>query len=110
MNLYAQYLKERENKELIEKEFGFCIYEMAKPFMYIADVFVSKENRKKGHAADFVEEIKQIAKEAGCKHIITGFCLKANNWKISKRVIQKLGFEFFRKDKTNKIIYTIMEI
>jgi len=110
MNLYAEYIKERENKDLIEKDYGFCTYEILGQYVYLADVYVSKDERQKGLCKDLVEEVVRIGKENGCKHILTSFCLKATNWEISKKVIKQCGFKFHRKDKVNKIIYTIMEI
>ncbi len=110
MNLYAEYLKERENKELLEKEFGFCVYEILGQYMYLSDVYVTKDNRKKGLCKKLVDEVVSIGKEKNCKYILTSFCLKANNWEISRKVIRQCGFKFYRKDKNNKMIYTIMEI
>lgn len=110
MNLYAQYLKEREGKEVIEKGTGFCIYEIHSPHVYISDVFVQKEYRNFGIASSLIEEVVQKAKKENCKYALTSFCLKANGWNISRKVMKKLGFKFYRKDKNTKMIYTIMEI
>ena len=110
MKLYAEYLLEREGKHLIEKDYGFCVYEIMDEYAYIAEIYILKDKRKKGLGKEFVKEVEEIAKEEGCKYLLSSFCLNANNWDISRKALKATGFKYFSKNKNNKMIYVMMEI
>lgn len=110
MSLFTDYLKEREGKEVIEKDFGFCVYKVNKDHTYLQDVYIVPEFRKSGKGRSFVDKMEEIAKENGHSVVITSFCLNANNWMQSKMSIQKCGFKYYAKDKVNKMIYCIKEL
>jgi GNAT superfamily N-acetyltransferase len=93
MNLYFEYIKEREGTEGIQFNDGFITYRIVDDECYIADMFVKKESRQSGIASKMISKIEEIAKEKNCKSI------SANIWatdKGNRRTLSgalKLGFE-----------------
>lgn len=110
MSMFYDYLQERENAVVIEDGFGFAVYKINNDHLYLQDVYIRPEERSKGHAKNYVKLVEEIAKDNEKNILITSFCLNANNWFASKKVVQKCGFKYFAKDKQNKIIYCIKEI
>jgi predicted GNAT family acetyltransferase len=67
MSLYAEYLKEKTNDEIIESEDAFATYRfLNEKQVYIVDVYVKPHLRKQGIAFKMAEKIIEIAKAKGC--------------------------------------------
>jgi predicted GNAT family acetyltransferase len=74
-SLYAQYLKEREDKEILENEFGFVTYKFLNATeCYIHDIFVIPEMRESGLAMQMKQDVIDIAKSKGCQTLIGSVC------------------------------------
>lgn len=69
MSLYGEFLKERENKEIIETEKGFITFSINGDECYIENIYVIKSERKTGLAIEFQAQVAVIAKERGCKFL-----------------------------------------
>lgn len=69
MSLYAEYLAERTNKEIVESNQGFATYSFTEQGVYIEDIYVKPEYRKSGIAAEMANQIVGIAKERGMKKV-----------------------------------------
>lgn len=68
-SLFGKYIKERNNKEIIENEKGFMTYYFVDDACYIEDVYVLPEYRRSRLCVNFGEEVEKIAKEKGCKKL-----------------------------------------
>ena len=102
--LYAEYIKERENLELIQSEYGFISYRFEKDHLFIANIFVTKDKRKSGEAKKLVEELYTINNK---NKIICAVCTEANNWQESKRFIEYMGYRELYREYT--LIFMIKE-
>lgn len=71
MSLFAEYLKEREGKEVLETEVGFAIYSFNGTECYLSDIFVRAGLRRSGAATELADEVSERARIAGCK-ILSG--------------------------------------
>lgn len=93
-NLYAEYLKERENVIHHRKgDLGFADYSINGEECYISNIYVVPEAREQRIAAQMADEIEAIAKEAGCK-FLTGTVFKnSNGITVSVKAMLKVGFE-----------------
>jgi predicted GNAT family acetyltransferase len=69
-SLFAQYKKEREGIEIIEKEHGFATYYPMEGYMYIEDIYVVPEKRHTGLASKMADEVAEIAKSAGYSKLL----------------------------------------
>lgn len=108
-SLYAQYIAERENKNIIETDYGFATYRFNKDkSVYIEEVYVKPEFRKQGYASLFVNEIVERSHEQGCNLVITTACPSANNSTDSVKAILAYGFKI--KSSINDLIIFELEL
>lgn len=108
MSLYANYVKEREGKEILESEHGFATYQIAGPECYIKDIYIVPEMRTSGLAGKMADEIAVIAKEKGCKFLSGSVCPTANESTTSLRVLLSYGFKL-AKSEVN-LIWMVKEL
>lgn len=90
-SLYAQYVKERENLEMIENEHGFLTYRLENDRLFISDIFVTKDKRKSNIAAEMIDRMYQHALEMGIKEAYAHADLNTLNWKDSVDFMEKCG-------------------
>lgn len=110
MNLYKEYIKERENKEIIVIDQGFVTFEIVKPYIYLCDMYVRKEDRQLGYA-DILEGAVMLAgKTNDCDEILTSASLDADDFSMNKHVIRKRKYKFFKLDKPTKMVYFSKEL
>lgn len=108
MSLYAQYINERENKQILETEQGFATYSFTKDGVYIEDIFVSKDYRHNNVASQLADQIIEIAKQKGCTKVFGSVVPSANNSTISLKVLLSYGFKL--NSSTNNFILMSKEI
>lgn len=109
-DMFVEYINEREGKEVLVEDFGFCTYEMYNEYFYLCDVYIKKERRGDRLSEYFVNKGKEIAKKNNCTIMLSSFSLKDPGWKKSRHILRRLGFKFFNKNKPNKMIYVSKEI
>jgi GNAT superfamily N-acetyltransferase len=107
-SLYAQYIKEREDFEIIETDKGFATYKIFGEECYLRDIYVSPENRRSHVGLHFLEGIEEKAREAGCKYI-AGTVSQISNGKTDSLIaILKAGFKLH--SSTNEKIVLVKEL
>jgi len=102
MSLYADYIKQREGKEIVETDIGFATYTIVKDGMYIEDIFVSSDHRHSGEAARMADQIADIAREKGLKKLFGSVVPTANHSTTSLKVLIAYGFRL--SSSTNNFI------
>ena len=109
-SLYSQYILEREGKEIIEDEEGFATYCDCEdgPGIYIADVFVTKNARKKNKAHSYFNQIEEIARGKDKTFLRTTVESALPGWEISLKALLCNNFNIKRRDGT--FIYLEREI
>ncbi len=65
MSLYAEYLKERGIKQIIESDVAFCTFFCLQDGVYIEDIYVKPDYRKSNIASDMADQVAVIAKQKG---------------------------------------------
>ena len=103
--LYAEYLKERQEAEILENESGFIIYKLTDGECFIIDMFIRPEIRGLGEGHSLVKNLKQIAIASGCKAITANIHLADKN--ANKTLLAGLhtGFKVVRADQNILLIY-----
>ena len=91
-SLYAQYLKERESKEILEDETGFATYTFVQDGVYIENIYTHPDYRQSGVASKFADKIAEIAKAKGYKKMYGSVVPTANNSTASLKVLLAYGF------------------
>jgi ribosomal protein S18 acetylase RimI-like enzyme len=67
--MYADYIREREGKEVLETDKGFAVYSFEGPYCYIQDIYVKPDFRRSRAAWEMGETISSLAKAKGCKYL-----------------------------------------
>jgi predicted GNAT family acetyltransferase len=107
-SLFAQYIREREGKEIVETENGFATFFYTGEYCYIEDIYVKPELRKSGLASELANQISEIAKNKGVKKLLGSVSPKATGADASMRVLLAYGFKLLSSDKD--LIYFEKEI
>jgi GNAT superfamily N-acetyltransferase len=110
MELYRKYLQERESKNIIYDDKSFIVYEINPPYVFLKEIYVIPEERKKGITDQLEQKLISLAKEDGCEIIVTSLSFKDNNWQRSKRVIRLRNYKLLRIDKPTRMAYFWKEI
>lgn len=108
MSLYADYIKERENKETVESELGFATYSFIKDGAYIVDIYVKPEYRKSHVASDLANQVTEIAKKKGLKKLFGSVVPSANGSTASLKALFSYGFKLV--NSANDFIWLEKEI
>lgn len=71
-SLYGQYIKEREDTDIIETDDGFATYSIfpENNTCYVRDIYIKPEARRSGHASQIVDKIAEIAKQNYCTELL----------------------------------------
>lgn len=95
MSLYADYLTERTNDQILESESGFATFRFLDncKTVYIVDIYVVPGAREKGFAASMAEQIEKIAKEKGCADMIGTVMPSAKGSTLSLKVLLAYGMQ-----------------
>lgn len=99
--MYAEYLKEREGKEIIKHEHGFTIYGyncvpgVDFPHLYIQDNYVRPEHRKKGVAREMADKLTSQAKARGIKVMLGSVDVNAKEADASLKVLIAYGMSLY---------------
>lgn len=108
MSLYAQYIKEREGKHILENEHGYATYMISGQECYIEDIYVVPEMRKSGVGAALADAITVEAKERGCKWLLGSVIPVANGSTTSLKVLLAYGFRLLKSEQN--LIVMVKEI
>ena len=83
-----------------EKVEGYIRFSFFDNFVYIDDIFVKEELRKKGIASKLIEEIFKIAKEKKLEKVRLGVLINNQN---AINLYKKLGFDFRRYEMEKEL-------
>ena len=107
MDLYKEYIKERENADIIIKGDGFLKYNIINGICLVADIFVREESRNI-LVTQMMREVTSIAKESGCLLLEAHVHLNTNNPELSLKACLAFGFKPIEANLN--IIYMTKEI
>lgn len=107
MTLYAQYIKEREQKDIIETDKGFATYKVyPNGECYLQDIYVIPEARRSRVAYDLADQVVEIAKEKKCHTLVGSVCTDAINPTASMKFVLNYNGMKFHSVKGNMIFFT----
>lgn len=72
MSMYADYIRERTDDDIVESDAGFATFRFINDgkSVYIIDIYVEPGHRKSGHASDLANEIAEIGRGRGCSELL----------------------------------------
>lgn len=96
MSLYADYVKERTGRSVIENDDGFVVYyDLGSDSVFIEDMFVSKDKRRSKIGSSMADLIVKDAISRGKKMILCSVDPRANNSTDSIKIIMAYGFKLY---------------
>ena len=104
MSKLAMYLKERENVDSVENQYGFATYIISGEECYVKDIYIFPAFRNKTQASELANKIAVIAKSEGCKYLTGSVCPEANNSTESLLVLVGYGMKL-HSSRDNLIIF-----
>lgn len=109
-SLYAKYLTERTNDQILETSEGFATYRYLGngKTVYIVDIYVLPEARKNKAASKIADEIVKEAKAKGCNELIGSVVPSMKNSSISIKVL--LGYGMVLNSAANDFVVFRKEI
>lgn len=109
-SLYAKYLTERTNDQILEFDEGFATYRYVNnnKTVYIIDIFVLPEYRNKKIMTYLADKIVAEAKEKGCIDLIGTVVPSMKNSTISVRAL--LGYGMLLNSASNDVVVFRKEI
>lgn len=97
MSLYADYIKERTHKSIIERPEGFAVFYCTQlgdeKACYIEEIYVRPEDRCLKVASAMADLIADGARKQGCKWLLGSVCPEAKGATASVQVLIAYGFE-----------------
>lgn len=93
MSLFADYKREREGKHVIESSRGFIVYVKEKDCLYIEDIYVIPEMRRKRAATEMVDWVCAMAKESGLHKVMSSVVPSTKASDVSLRFVMNYGMK-----------------
>jgi len=109
MSLYAEYIKEHDDADIIEWKNGYLTYKQIDVnTVYLMDIYVKPKARGKDLGKKLLDEGARRAKELGCNQVLGSVIPSANNSNLSMKFCLDWGYKLSvcEKDK----IWLIKEI
>lgn len=93
-SMYANYIRERTNDEIIETSKGFATYRyINENQVYLIDIYVKSEFRKQNIATKLADIVAYKAKKRGCTEMIGSIQVSAKNSDSSIKVLLAYGMK-----------------
>ena len=108
MELYRQYLLERENTHLLEYDWGFATYRFEDAHVYLRDIYVVPDKRDMGLGVALMNEVAILAREAGLDIMVGSVDENDKNSERMHDVMKHLGFK--EHMKVEDLTYYLKEI
>jgi GNAT superfamily N-acetyltransferase len=97
VSLYKEYLKEREDKDIVESEKGFATFKtFENGECYLQDIYVVPSERKNGVATEMANKVVEIAKERQCTLLVGSVCTEDQNATRNMKVFLAYGMEIYK--------------
>jgi len=97
MELYAAYIKEREDRECKYTEDCFITYKIYGTDVSVYDIYSKPEVRGKQETLEFVKKFYKDLKDDGIKRVFGFTDERTEGWQNSERLMLKYGFKLLGK-------------
>ncbi len=94
-SLYALYIKERQDCDIIEHDFGFASYSIIGNDCNIRDVYVIPTERRHGYASKLLNRIEGVARNYGCSTLWATVSPLALGSTEALKAVLGYGFELY---------------
>lgn len=110
LDLYKQYLEEREGAHLMAYDWGFAVYKFEPEFVYLQDIFVAPQFRESGLGVRLEQLVIEKALEKGYTAIVGSVVKSTKFGPQMHKIMLGLGYEEFKEvDGTTYYIKAIFK-
>ena len=102
MKLYAEYIKEREDRDIVYDDHCFLTYRIDDEDVIVFDIYSDKEVRGSGYMLEFCNKFYDDMREIGIKSAFGMTDTRTNGWQRSEELLLKYGFVFIGNDPEDK--------
>lgn len=103
MKLYKEYIKEREDKEIVYDDHCFLTYKIdSEGDMIVFDIYSDQEVRGTGYMLEFCDKFYAEMKEKGIRIAYGMTDTRTNGWQRSEELLLKYGFVYIGDDPKDK--------
>ena len=99
MSLWADYIKEHRNDDIVELDGGFAVYRFVDDngvkSIYIVDLYVKPRFRYGRLAKIIANQVVKIGKSEGCTRLLSSVAPHSNNSTYSLKVALSYGMELY---------------
>lgn len=96
-SLYADYINEREDKEIVESDKGFATFKcFENGECYLQDLYVVPSERKTGLATQMTDQVVEIARERGCNLLVGSVCTDDKYATRNMKVFLAYGMQIYK--------------
>jgi len=103
--MYAEYIKEREGFDIIETSAGFAVYKVTGEEIYLRDIYVRAECRKRGIASDLADEVAKIGQKAGCRYLVGSVSPQSKTATENIEVLIRYGMTLHKCDSSLMVFF-----
>lgn len=90
--MWLNYQKERFGYESIEEEWGFALYQVMPPNLWVREFYIKPEHRGNKHGVGLMDRLSVIAGERSCKNLVCE--IWANDRGAARTLSCVIGFGF----------------
>ncbi len=108
MEMYADYVSEREGRNVIWTDHGFIKYYIEKNTLYIDDIYVRPAMRHTGLGQELANGLVEMAKAKGCTQMVGQVVPSANGSDKSMNNLIAYGMRLYAS--AHNIVYFIKDI
>lgn len=108
MDLYVQYIKEKDDLEYLEvPNKGFCTYIDQGESYYIVDIYVIPSLRRHNITRILTDKVTELAKKEGKKFLLGAIEKDSKAEEVNKKVLESYGFVHSHYNEDHEINYYI---
>lgn len=107
-SLFARYTEERGYRKVIEKDYGFVVYEIIKEVVFIAELYVVPHLRERGLAKELLSYVAEEAVKHGCKRAMCTSDAKSEVADLAFKAILAMGMKPYQSD--SNLVYFMKEL
>jgi ribosomal protein S18 acetylase RimI-like enzyme len=108
MSLYADYVSEIRDLQVIEKDYGYITYNVQQDSVYIEELFIAKSHRQSGLGQELGHMVESFARERGFKKLLCTVVPTNKGSTYALSCYLKYGFKL--DSATNNFILLVKEL
>jgi GNAT superfamily N-acetyltransferase len=108
LEFYQDYLNEKGMGTIICNDNGFMVWRICANELWIDDIYIKPEARRKHKASEFIEAAKEIARLNNCAYVVGRVSLMHKDYADALKFHLGIGVKIIKMTDTE--IFTALEV